>query len=129
MNKMVVLLASAASVAFVAPVFAADKETFKSETKIEKDSKGNYNSKSSTSTTDAAGTTSSMEKKVSVDVDSDGSREKTVKTEETTDPKGLMNKTTTKIKDTEKTDKNGNVETSHKKTVNGKTVEEDSTKH
>lgn len=127
--KKSILLASVAAIALTAPAFAADKETYKSETKVEKDSKGNYDAKSETSKTDTAGTTTSVEKKVDVDVDGAGNVEKTVKTEETTDPKGLMNKTKVKTKDTTTTHSDGTVDSSHKKTVNGKTVENESVKH
>lgn len=123
------LLASAAAVAFITPAIAAEKESYKSETKVEKDSKGNYEAKTSATQTDAAGTTTSVEKKVDTDVDSKGNADTTVKTETVTDPKGLMNKTTVKTKDTEKTNADGSVDATHKKTVNGKTVEQESTKH
>jgi hypothetical protein len=129
MKKTAMLLASATALVLSAPVFAADKETYKSTTKVEKDSQGNYDAKSKTTATNAAGTTTSTEKKVDVDVDSNGNIDKTVKTEESTDPKGLMNKTTVKTKDTETTNKNGTVDATHKKTVNGKTVEDESVKH
>lgn len=128
MNKTL-LLASAAAVALSAPAFAADKETYKSTTKVEHDSKGNYDAKSATTKTDAAGTTTSKEKTVEVDVDAKGNTDTTVKTEESTDPKGLMNKTKVKTTDTEKAKVDGTVDTTHKKTVNGKTVEEETVKH
>ena len=128
MTKTHLLLVSVAAVVFAAPGYAADKETYKSETKIEKDSKGNYESKANVSKTDMEGTTTKAEKKVDINVDSDGETKKTVTTEESTDPKGLMNKTTTKTKDTEKTHSDGTAETTHKKTVNGKTVEEEKSK-
>lgn len=127
MNKPFMLLASAAALAFTAPAFAADKETFKSETKVEKDGKGNYEAKTETKATDAAGTTTTAEKKVDVDVDSDGSKETTVESKATVDPKGLGNKETVKIKNTAETKADGTTETSHKKTVNGKTVEDEKT--
>lgn len=129
MNKLHVLLASAAALTLAAPAFAADKETYKSETKVEKDTDGDYKAKTETTKTDAAGTTTSVEKKVDIDVDKHGNVDKTVKTEETVDPKGLMNKTTTKTTDTEKTKADGTTETSHKKKVNGKTVEDTTTTH
>jgi len=123
MKNLTILLTSVAALAIAAPAFAADKEVVKSETKVEKDSEGNLKAKSETSKTDAAGTTTTSEKKVDVSVDSKGNTDKTVKTEEVTDPKGLMNKTVTKTKDTVKTSADGAVETGHKKVVNGTTVE------
>ena len=128
MNKTALLI-SAAAVAFAAPALAADKETYKSETKVEQDSKGNYEASSSTKQTNAAGTTTSAEKKVEVDVDSDGETETKVKTTEVTDPKGLMNKSKTVTIDTETANADGTVDSSHKVKVNGKTVEQESTKH
>ncbi len=123
MNKHYILLASAAFFALSAPAFSADKESYESKTKMERDSDGNFSEKSKTEKTDAAGTTTTNEKKVKVDVDSNGNVDKTVKTEKITDPEGLMNKKTVKTKDTEKTHSDGTVDTTHKVTVDGKTVE------
>ena len=128
MKHTSILLASVAILALNAPAFAAEKETYKSETKMEKDAKGNYSQKDSATKTDAAGTTTNAEKNVSVDVDSKGNTEKTVKIEESTDPKGLMNKTDVKTKDTVKTKADGSVETTHIKKVDGKTVEDTKSK-
>ena len=47
-----------------------------------------------------------------------------MKTTTTDDPKGLFNKTKTTTEDTVKSDADGKMKTSHKKKVNGKTVEE-----
>ena len=129
MNKTILLLTSAAALALAAPAFSADKETYKSETKVEKDEKGNYEAKTKTSATDTAGTTTKMEKEVDVEVNADGTTDTTVKTEEVTDPKGLMNKTKVVTKDSAKTNVDGTVDTSHKKTVDGKTVVDEKTKH
>lgn len=123
MNKTSMLLVTVAAFALSAPAFAADTTSYESNTKIEKDADGDYSAKSKTENTDSAGTTSTSEKKVDVDVDSKGNVDKTVKSEETTDPKGLMNKKTVKTKDTAKTKADGTVETKHKKTVNGHTTE------
>ena len=123
MKNASILLASVAAIALSAPAFAADKESFESKTKIEKDSNGNYDEKSKTEKTDTAGTTTTSQKKVDVDVDSKGNVDKTVKTKESVDPKGLMNKKTIKTQDTVKTKSDGTVETSHKKVMDGKTVE------
>lgn len=118
------LLTTVAAFALSAPAFAAEKETFESKTKVEKKADGDYKETTKSSATNAAGTTTTTEKKVDVDVDSKGNVDTSVKTEVTTDPKGLMNKETTKTKDTENTKADGSVEVKHKKTVNGKTVEE-----
>jgi hypothetical protein len=123
MKNTTILLATVAILALNAPAFSADKETYESKTKVEKDAKGNYEEKSQTEKTDAAGTTTSAEKKVDVKVDGSGNVSKTVKTEASTDPKGLMNKETVKTTDTAKTKTDGTVATTHKKVVDGKTVE------
>lgn len=129
MNKTVLLLASAAIVSLGAPSFAAEKESYKSETKMEKDAKGNYEAKTTIQHTDTDGTTTNTEKMVDVDANSDGTTEKTVKTEKVVDPKGLMNKSKVKTEDTTKTNADGILEKSHKKVVDGKTVEESVVKH
>lgn len=128
MQKISLLLVTASVMAFSTAAFAAD-EKYESKTKVEKGSDGDYKEKTTTSNTDAAGTTTSSEHKVKVDVKSDGTTSKTVQDENTTDPKGMMNKETTKVKDTEKTHTDGTVDTTHKKTVNGKTTEDTNEKH
>ena len=126
MKNTNLVLASIIALSLSAPAFAADKESYESKTKIEKDVDGNYKEKTKTEKTDVAGTTNSVEKDVKVKVKSSGETDKTVKTTEVTDPKGLMNKETTKTTDTVKAKADGTVESDHKKTVNGKTVEENS---
>jgi len=122
MHMKSILLASTACFALSAAAFAADKETYESDTKIEKDSAGNYNEKDVTTKTDAAGTTTSSKKNLRIEVDAKGNTDKTMTTESVIDPKGLGNKHVVATKDTEKT-KYGMVTTTHTKTVNGKNVE------
>jgi hypothetical protein len=117
-----ILLASTAIIALSAPAYAADKETYQSGTKIEKDSDGNYSEKATVTKTDADGTTTSSEKNLSVEVDTKGNIDKTRTTEKVSDPQGLGNKHIITTTDTEKT-KDGMVTTTHTKTVNGKNVE------
>ena len=117
-----ILLASTAIIAFSAPSFAADKETYQSTTKIERDAKGNYNEKTMVTKTDLDGTTNSSEVKLDISVDSKGNTDKTKTAERISDPKGLGNKHVVKVVDTEKT-KDGQVSITHTKTVNGKNVE------
>jgi len=120
MNKTYILLASVAAFTLSAPAFAAD-ESMKTETKIEKDSKGNYDEKDKTVTKDASGKTVD-EKKVDVDVDAKGNTDKTVKTKHV-HSKGLLHKKDkVTTMDTEKT-KDGQMTTTHEKKVDGKTVE------
>jgi len=109
MKKNLIILASVAAFALSAPVFAADSS---------------YDTK--TESTDTAGTTSTSEKHVTSEADSKGNTSKTVKTEKTVDPKGLMNKTSVKTKDTAKSNVDGTTKTTHKKVVNGTTVEDSS---
>ena len=129
MNTRTMLLTSVAALMLSAPAFSADKQSYEAKTKIEKDSDGNYSEKTKAEKTDVEGTTTSSEKNVSVDVDSNGAVDKTIKTETTTDPKGLMNKQTTKTKDTTKVNADGSVDAAHKKVVNGKTVESTTESH
>jgi hypothetical protein len=124
-NRM--LLASAAVIALCVPAlnaFAADKETYESNTQIEKDRKGNFSEKSKTSKTDLNGTFSSFEKEIRIEKN-DGVTDKTTTTESTVDPNGLGNKRVIKTKDTEK-NKNGEISSTHDASVDGKSVESDS---
>ncbi len=122
MNTKSILLASTALFALSAPAFAIDKETYQSNTSIEKDSAGNYAEKNMVTKTDLDGTTTSSEKNLHVAVDASGNVEKSKTTERVSDPQGLGNKHIVTTKDTEKT-KNGEVTITHEKTVNGKNVE------
>lgn len=122
MTMKSILLASTAVFALSAAAFAADKETYQSDTKIEKDSAGNYSEKDTITKTDANGTTNNSKKTLNITVDAKGNTDKTRTTEISTDPKGLGNKHVVATKDTEQT-KYGMVTTTHTKTVNGKNVE------
>ncbi len=122
MKTHIVLLASVAAFAMVGSAFAAEKETYESKTKVTSDSKGNYNEDSKTEKTNAAGS-SVRKEKVEVDVHANGDVDNTVESEKTTDPKGLMNKTSTKTTDTQDVKHDGAVKNTHKKVVDGKTVE------
>ena len=90
------LLATIAALAISSPAFAADKTTYESKTKVESDSRGNYNEESKTKRTNASGSMTYKEK-VNVDVHSNGDVDNTAQTETISDPKGLMNKHSTKI--------------------------------
>lgn len=117
------LLVPAIALALAGSALAEEKTKYESEVKIGQDSKGNYERKTSEERKDATGK-SSTETTVDVDVEGDGDTEKTVTTKAVNDPKGLMNKTTTKTKD-KITQEDGKITQEHKKTVNGRTVEED----
>lgn len=122
MNIKSILLISTTILAFSTASFAADKESYQSTTQIDKDSGGNYTEKNTVTKTDIDGTASKSEKILKIEVDSKGNTSKSKISERVTDPKGLGNKHTVKIADTEKT-KDGQVTTTHTKTVNGKNVE------
>lgn len=77
--------------------------------------------------TDRNGTRRTYRSDVDVNVNNDGTSNTTVKTKKTTDPKGLFNKQTVKVKDTAKVREDGGVVKTHQKTVNGRTVEESET--
>ena len=97
------------------------KDNYKTSSKVQQDSQGNYAEKDITTKTDADGTTVSFEKNADVSVDSNGDTDKSTTTKKVTDPNGLMNKTTVKTSNTEKTE-DGMVKTSQDVTVDGKTV-------
>ncbi len=125
MNMKYILLTSTAIIALSVPALAADKETYQTNTKIEKDTKGNFSEVSKTSKIEIDGTSNSFEKNVKISVDDQGNSDKTVTTEAMSDPKGLGNKHITTTKDTE-TSKYGQVTSTHEANVNGKSVTSDS---
>lgn len=122
MNIKSILLLSTATLALSSNAFAATKETYQTNTKIEKDTAGNYSEKSKTTKTELDGTTYVSEKDMVVGVDAKGNTNKSMTTKNVVDRKGLGNKHIVTTADTEKT-KDGEVTTTHEKTVNGKTVE------
>lgn len=123
MKKHFVLLSTVAAITLSGSAFAAEKTTYESKTNVERDSKGNYNEERKTEKTNAAGTTTITKEKVEVDVHGNGDVDNTVKSEKTTDPKGLMNKRSTKTTDTQDVKHDGSSKNTHKKVVDGKTVE------
>jgi hypothetical protein len=123
MKPHIALFAAAAAFTLAGPAMAAEKTRYESETNVERDSKGNYKEESKTEKTNAAGTTTTTKEKVEVDVHANGDVDNTVKNEKTTDPRGLMNKRSTKITDTQDVKHDGTSKNTHKKIVDGKTVE------
>ena len=109
MNNKLTLLASLAVIALTTPAFADSNET----TKV--------------SGTDAAGTSTNVDTNVKVKSHMNGTTDTTIKTDETKDPKGLMNKSEVQSKETITTDKDNNV-IKDKKTVSGKVVDDSTTK-
>jgi len=121
-NRTLLLFTAVNALALATPVFAADTETYDSHVKVQNDGNGNYKENDKTESTDASGT-HIEEKKVDQDVDSRGNVDKSVTTSNV-HKKGWFKKNSTKTKDTEKTESDGTVKTTHKKVINGTTVED-----
>lgn len=125
MNTKQTLFAIAAALMLSAPAFAADVSAT-TKTEYKQGDNGSYESKKTAESEDRDGTVVKEQNAVSVDKDKDGNYKKTIEHKTTTDPKGLMNKTTTKTKDTITSDEDKN-EVTHKKVVDGDTVEDETT--
>ena len=107
------------------PALAAGKESYHSETKMERDKDGDYKSKRTVESTDSEGTNYSDEITSDTDVDSNGKHKTTIKSKSVKDPKGLGNKEKVTTKRTREEKDNGEVESTYEKKVNGDTVEKD----
>lgn len=128
MTKLLTLFTAIALAATAAPAFAADDTaTTKSETKVESDSDGNYSRDTTVENEDEAGTTTKGHTKVKVKHDRHGNVKKTVQNKSSTDPEGLMNKTTAKDDTTVEENTDGSTSYKHKRKVNGKAVEDEQT--
>ena len=127
MKTQFLLLSTVAAFTFSGVAIAADKTSYETKTSVIRDAKGNYDEQSKTEKTNAAGTTTSTKEKVEVDVHDNGDVENTVKHQKTTDPRGLMNKRSTTVTDTQDVKHDGSSKTTHEKVVDGKTVERNST--
>lgn len=123
MKTHFLLLTTVAAITLSGAAMAADKTSYESKTNIERDSKGNYNEESKTVKTNAAGTATIDKEKVEVDVHANGDVDNTVKSEKSTDPRGLFNKRTTKSTDTQDVKHDGSSKNTHKKIIDGKTIE------
>jgi hypothetical protein len=123
MKTHILLLTSVAAFALSGAAMAAEKTTYESKTNVERDSKGNYNEETKTEKTNAVGTTTTNKEKGEVDVHANGDVDNTVKSEKTVDPRGLMNKRSTRTTDTQDVKHDGSMKNTHKKVVDGKTVE------
>lgn len=117
------LFALTAALMLAAPAFAADVSAT-TKTEYKQGDNGSYESKKVMEKEQSNGTAVKDQTSVSVDKDEDGNVEKKIERKTTTDPKGLMNKTTTKTTETVK-DTADKKEYSHKKEVDGDTVEEE----
>lgn len=115
-----ILLASVALLAQAGTAHAAS-EKYENKTTIEKKDDGSYERKDVTTKTDATGNTVSLEKKMEVEVDPNGNFEKTVKTKEVSDPKGLNNKHVVETNVSQKL-KGSELVTTREKSIDGKNI-------
>ncbi len=124
MNKKLCLLIAAAALV-TAPVVHAETTTESAKTTIDKSDDGNYTAKTTTQRDQSNGTSTSKTDTVKMSTDSKGNTDKKVETDVTRDPPGLMNKSTAKTTDETVKNTDGTTKVVHKKTVDGKTVEDD----
>lgn len=91
MKHLIVIAAATAAIGFTSSAYAAE-EAAQVKSKIEYKKDGGYEASRTSEQTTARGTELSSERNVNVGVDSKGRIDKTVKSESSSDPKGLMNK-------------------------------------
>lgn len=121
MNKTITLLLATTALAIGAPAIAAD-QTYKAETKIERDDDGDFKREISAERKTESGRVAS-EVATEVDIDEEGDGTRTVTTKDVNDPKGLLNKDTVKTKQTTKVE-NGKVTSETRTTKNGEVISE-----
>jgi hypothetical protein len=126
MTKSATLLTALAVLSLSTAAYAADVSTnVKTDLKVKSDASGsNYDKTTKTEQNDSADTTTKTNDEVKVKTDAEGNVKKTVETTTTTDPKGLMNKSTAKSTTTTEENADGTTSYKHKKKVDGKVVEE-----
>ncbi|MBY0355871.1 MAG: hypothetical protein K2Q12_09130 [Rickettsiales bacterium] len=117
MKKHLIWLTSAAL--FATPVMAEDVKV-ESDSSIERGDNGSYKAEAETSREDSKGLIS-RQTTTEVDRDANGDSETTRTTKTVNDPKGLLNKTTTKTEQSS-TVEDGKISHEAKKTVDGRTV-------
>ncbi len=113
-----------AGIALATPAYADNKESTETNTKTERHADGSYKTKSSAYTTDASGTARKMEVEERASTDSDGDKKVVSNTETSTDPKGLMNKTTAE----RRTELNSDARGSYDRETSAKSVDAQGTK-
>ena len=121
MKLSTLLVSTVATFAIAGAAVASDKTSVKAETSLENKDNGGYTKETTVEKNSPSGTVKD-ETKVDVKVKDNGDTDKTATTEHVNDPKGLMNKHTSKTK-TEQETKDGKTKTKHTKTVDGNTVE------
>jgi hypothetical protein len=122
MKTKILTFAALASLLPGVSAVAADMPDSTMQSKYQATDNGGYKATESNESMDANGTTMTHEATKKVDVDSHGNKTTTVDIKNSTDPKGLFNKTSTEVKN-KAVEKDGKTEYSHKKTVDGHTVE------
>ena len=119
--KLTTLLATTAAVmTFAGVAVAADKTSVKAETTLEQNKNGGYDKDTTVEKSTPSGSVKD-ESETKLKVDDNGDSEKTTTNKHVNDPKGLMNKHTSKDTTKVKT-KNGTTTTEHTKKVDGNTV-------
>src|ERR1043166_2041684 len=121
-------LAAAMLIALAGPAVGANDDitsSSKVETKTEQKNDGTYEHKEDATreSNDAAGTDTKVESNVKLEEKPNGDASKTVKTKTTVDPQGMMNQNVTETSYKMKKE-NGKTSVQHKKTVNGKVIED-----
>ncbi|MFM9890056.1 MAG: hypothetical protein ACKVOE_05345 [Rickettsiales bacterium] len=125
MKKFVAVLATTTAMSLTTPVFAADASV-KSETTLDHSKNGGYDKTTRAEKKTESGRVSS-ETETNLDVDNNGDTTKTTTTEDVNDPKGLLNKHSTKTKTKVKVE-DGERSVEHTKKVDGKTVVDEKAK-
>lgn len=100
-------------------------DNYKTSSKIQSDSNGNYAERDITTKVDSDGTATSYEENAKVLVDTNGDTSKSTTTKHVTDPVGLMNKSVVSTSNVENV-KDGLIKSNQKVTIDGKTVESSS---
>lgn len=124
MKNIFTLLAATTAISLAGSAYAAD-ESAKVKSDMEYKKNGGYEASRSAERTNASGTKHKSEAKVDVDVDSDGKTDKTVKSESSSDPKGLWNKKT----NTSKTEVEDKERGGYKATTKNEHADRDGTSH
>ena len=88
MKTILTVLTAVSAIALGSAAYAADPQN---TTEYSAKDNGGYAVKSTSKSTDAAGTEKTGQRKVDVSVKKNGAKKKTVTTKSSTDPKGLMN--------------------------------------
>lgn len=108
-----------AGLALAGTAYADTKESYETTTKGERSSDGSYSHEKTTEATDSAGTTRKVEINEHGSTKPGGPNKVSMESKTTTDPKGLMNKTTTENEVYRKSDAKGNYKSEESNRVVG----------